>query len=122
MPVTTLINKIKQLPNDVEFDEVIAAINSHYDYTPTRFINGAREDRVINEAGKNEGSCRIFAFAKLHGLSEQETLACFGKFYREDVLGNPDGADHANIRTFMRDGWKGVQFDGIALRPHKSAH
>ncbi|MFT4047340.1 MAG: HopJ type III effector protein [Solimonas sp.] len=49
----------------------------------------------------------MLAFAKLQGLSEAETLACFGRFYREDVLKNPDGTDHQNIRNFMRTGWRG---------------
>ena len=115
MTVENIINKIRQNPQDVSFDEVIAAIKENYQYTPTCFSNGLGEARVINEARQNEGSCRIFAFAQLHGLSEAETLSCFGKFYREDVLGNPAGNDHANIRNFMRDGWAGIVFDGEVL-------
>ncbi len=61
-------------------------------------------------------SCRIFAFAKIHNLSAEQTLALFGDYYRKDVLGNPDGTDHQNIRNFMRDGWAGIQFDGEALQ------
>src|SRR3546814_18418029 len=49
-------------------------------------------------------------------LSEAETLACFGCFYREDVLKNPDGTDHQNIRNFMRCGWGGVAFGERPLR------
>lgn len=121
MTVEQLLQKIRQSPADIGFDEVIATIKQCYQYTPTRFSNGLGENRVINEAGQNEGSCRIFAFAQLHGLSELEALGCFGKFYREDVLGNPDGNDHANIRNFMRDGWEGIVFDGEALvLPEKS--
>jgi hypothetical protein len=69
----------------------------------------------MNQAGSNEGSCKIFAFATTEGLSEAETLACFGKYYREDVLQNPQVSDHANIRTFMRHGWKGIRFEQSAL-------
>ncbi|HSC76172.1 MAG TPA: HopJ type III effector protein [Pseudomonadales bacterium] len=112
-----LLQKIHQNPEGVSFDEVIATIKDCYQYTPTRFSNGLGETCVINEAGQNEGSCRIFAFARLHRLDEKETLHCFGRFYREDVLGNPDGNDHANIRHFMRDGWAGVVFDGEVLTP-----
>ena len=83
-----------------------------YDYTPTAFKNGD----VRNEAGQNAGSCKLLSFARLHGLSETETLACFGKFYREDVLKNPNGTDHQNIRNFMRTGWGGVVFEGRALQ------
>lgn len=122
MSIHEFLTRIKQNPDAVEFNDVIAVINAHYDYAPTRFTNGVGDDVVINDAGKNEGSCRIFAFARLNKLNEQETLACFGKFYRDDVLKNPNGNDHANVRTFMRHGWKGVHFDGIALRFNKSTH
>jgi hypothetical protein len=50
------------------------------------------------------------AFAKLQGFSVEQTLACFGRYYREDVLGNPEGDDHQNIRQFMANGWDGVSF------------
>lgn len=115
MPIQTLIVQIRQSPESIEFNDVISVINTHYDYNPVRFTNGIGDDVVINDAGKNEGSCRIFAFAKLNNLNENETLACFGKFYREDVLMNPNGNDHANIRTFMRHGWTGIHFEDNAL-------
>ncbi|NNF96141.1 MAG: hypothetical protein HKM94_04340 [Halobacteria archaeon] len=51
------------------------------------------------------------------GRRELETLACFGKYYREDVLQHPQGTDHLNIRTFMRHGWSGIQFEYPALTP-----
>jgi hypothetical protein len=111
MSVENLLQKIRQEPELVTFEEVIATINACYHYTPIRFRNGLGETVVINEAGQNEGSCRIFAFARLNALGVEETLACFGRFYREDVLGNPAGVDHANIRTFIRDGWAGIVFD-----------
>ena len=51
---------------------------------------------------------------ELNALSEANTLACFGRFYRE-VLNDPTGTSHGNIRAFMRDGWAGICFDGQAL-------
>ena len=36
---------------------------------------------------------------------------------RDHVLSNPEGDDHANIRTFMRHSLKDVHFDGEALKP-----
>lgn len=100
-----------------DFEDVIAYVNAHYDYTPTRFSNGLGDDPVINEAGKNEGSCRVFALARLLQLPEADTLPLFGRFYREDVLKHPGGSDHGNIRRFMRDGWAGIRFEGEALVP-----
>ena len=100
----------------IQFSDVISVIDDNYDYTPTRFSNGLGEDRSVNEAGNNEGSCKIFSFARLHGLSKQQTLNCFGDYYRIDVLQNPQGTDHGNIRNFMRHGWDGIVFDGDALK------
>lgn len=97
----------------IDFEDTMAIINQLYHYTPTRFSNGLTQT-VINEAGQNEGSCRIFAFALLNQLSSAATLACFGRFYQE-VLHDPQGTSHGNIRAFMRDGWAGVSFDGAAL-------
>lgn len=113
MSVDNLLQQVREAPESVEFDTVMQVISDHYDYTPTTFSNGS----VVNEAGSNEGSCKIFAFAQLNNLSEMETLALFGRYYREDVLGNPAGEDHANIRNFILDGWLGIRFDGVALTP-----
>ena len=100
----------------VEFKDTIAVITDHYHYTPARFTNGLGEDALVNESGTNEGSCKIFSFARLHELGEQHTLALFGGYYRDDVLGNPEGRDHGNIRNFMKYGWAGIHFEGEALR------
>jgi hypothetical protein len=115
MIVDELLSLIKEAPEDISFEQVINIIDEHYEYTPTRFINGQGATQVINEAGSNEGSCKIFAFGLIAGLDETQTLACFGRHYREDVLKHPEGQDHMNIRSFMRYGWAGIQFDGQAL-------
>lgn len=93
----------------------MAVIAEFYHYQPTEFGNGLNQS-LINEAGRNEGSCKIFAFAKLHQLTVEQTLALFGDYYRQDVLNNPEGNDHQNIRNFMRDGWEGIVFKGEALQ------
>jgi len=115
MNLNDLIQQIKNKPNTVEFDQVMAVIDACYTYTESAFSNGVGDDRVENAAGENAGSCRIFAFAQLNSLNESETLVCFGKYFREDVIAHPDGTDHANIRTFMRHGWQGIRFDQPAL-------
>jgi hypothetical protein len=115
MIVDELLSLIKEAPEDVSFEQVISTIDERFLYTPTRFTNGQGAFQVINEAGSNEGSCKIFAFGLLAGLDESQTLACFGRYYREDVLEHPEGRDHMNIRCFMRSGWDGIQFDGQAL-------
>lgn len=106
------IARLDTAPETVQFPDTIALIDGLYEFTPTAFRNGA----VRNEAGQNSGSCKIFAFAQLHGLSVPQTLACFGAFYREDVLRQPEADNHQNIRNFMRSGWDGIEFEGVALR------
>lgn len=113
--VSELLEQIATQPESIEFDVVMGVIKNNYDFSPTRFVNGLGDDAVINEQGTNEGSCRIFAFAQTNNLTEAQTLACFGRYYRDDVLKAPEGTDHGNIRTFMRDGWSGIAFDEFPL-------
>lgn len=100
----------------VDFQDTMAVISEYYTYQPSEFSNGIQQP-LVNEAGRNEGSCKIFAFAKCHGLDQAQTLALFGDYYRKDVLENPTGTDHQNIRNFMRDGWEGIAFKSEALTP-----
>lgn len=109
MTLNSLIEQLNQQP--VDFKDVMQVIESEYVFTPTAFQNG----QVFNEADTNNGSCKIFAFAKLNQLSVQATLNAFGEFYTKDVLQNPDGDDHQNIRNFMKTGWSGIEFKGEAL-------
>ncbi|RLA09142.1 MAG: hypothetical protein DRQ54_03605 [Gammaproteobacteria bacterium] len=65
-------------------------------------------NRWFFRASLSSGFCKIFAFGLLNGLSDLQTLHCFGDYYRGDVLGNPAGAGHQNIRRFMQHGWSGI--------------
>ena len=112
MELNTFLEKLKSDPESIEFNDSISVIENTYNYTPTAFTNGS----VKNEAGQNEGSCKILAFAYINNLSITETLNCFGTYYRNDVLGNPAGDDHQNIRQFILDGFDGVKFDELPLR------
>lgn len=111
MNIQQLQSKLADAPETIEFAEVMALIDGLYEFHPVAFTNGDQH----NDAGQNNGSCKLFAFARLQGFDEQETLACFGAFYRDDVLGNPHGDDHQNIRNFMKTGWLGIEFQGDAL-------
>lgn len=113
--VQQFIEQLVQSPQTIEFAQVMAVITDNYSYAPARFTNGVGPGMAINEAGTNEGSCKIFAFAQLNDLTPPQTLALFGKFYREDVLQHPDAADHANIRNFIISGWDGIAFDSQPL-------
>lgn len=111
MQLNDFLEKIKKQPSDIEFSDVIALIEKNYQFSEAEFQNGAH----LNLAGQNSGSCKIFSFANLHNLDEQQTLACFGRYYREDVLQHPQATDHQNIRQFMISGWRGIRFSGQAL-------
>lgn len=106
----SVLDQIKN-NEEVEFDEVIIFIMDHYDFTPTAFKNGDLE----NNANQNNGSCKVFAFSKLNGFTKEQTLQCFGDYYRKDVLQNPDGTNHGNIRNFISTGWDGISFAEEAL-------
>lgn len=109
MNITDLIQMAKQ--ETVAFQSTMQVIDDHYEFTATEFKNG----ETLNLAGSNNGSCKLFAFAKLQELDEQTTLNLFGDFYAKDVLENPEGEDHQNIRNFMKFGWAGIEFSGTAL-------
>jgi len=111
MDIKTFLNKLKSAPETIDFNDTIAVIDANYEFTPATFKNGD----VINEAGENSGSCKLFAFAKLNNLTAQQTLFCFGNFY-QDVLKTPDGTDHQNIRNFIKTGWEGIKYDSYPLK------
>ncbi len=111
LTITSFIQKIKQDPKSIVFTDTIAIIEENYNFTPTAFQNGTQ----YNGVGENSGSCKLFSFAKLQNLNQDETLACFGPIYFDEVLSNPDGTNHQNIRNFMKTGWDGISFEGEAL-------
>ena len=111
MLLSDFLTKLKTQPETIEFTDTMAVIEANYAFSEIAFTNGQQS----NAAGENSGSCKIFSFAQLNGLTEQQTLACFGIYYRNDVLGNPDASDHQNIRQFMINGWSGISFDSAPL-------
>lgn len=111
MELTQFIERLSTQPENVEFEQTMAVIDGQFEFTPTGFGNG----EIRNEAGQNNGSCKIFAFALLQELTSEQTLACFGRYYREDVLAHPTNDDHQNIRNFITHGWDEIRFDSQAL-------
>lgn len=111
--VEQLTKRLNEAPEEVEFSEVISLIDNTFIFTPSAFTNG----EVSNDAGQNNGSCKLLALGRYLNLSQAHTLALFGRYYREDVLQHPNGNDHANIRNFMVTGHEGVVFDTFPLTP-----
>jgi len=111
MVIEEFKEKLCKTPSEIQFSETMAIIDTYYTFTPTSFTNGT----LRNKVGENSGSCKLFSFAINQKLSKEETLACFGQFYFEDVLKTPEGESHQNIRNFMNTGFEGLAFDGNAL-------
>lgn len=103
--------KLKTNPSEILFAETIKVIEKNYKFNPTGFTNG----EIKNKAGENSGSCKLFAFAIHQQLTKEETLACFGEHY-QNVLEDSTGTSHQNIRNFMKTGFEGLSFDGLALK------
>ena len=116
MKLDKVIKQIKEYPESIEFQDIMTVIDEYYIYTASDFSNGPEQQRIFNKAGENEGSCKIFSFAQLHPLNKAQTINCFGRYYREDVVKKPEGSDHANIRTFDKYGWNHITFDSDALK------
>eukprot|EP00523_Entomoneis_sp_CCMP467_P016363 CAMPEP_0168784166 /NCGR_PEP_ID=MMETSP0725-20121227/10075_1 /TAXON_ID=265536 /ORGANISM="Amphiprora sp., Strain CCMP467" /LENGTH=210 /DNA_ID=CAMNT_0008834193 /DNA_START=53 /DNA_END=685 /DNA_ORIENTATION=- len=97
--------------SDMKFADVVELIDKYYETGLLEFKNGD----ILNKQGENEGSAKVLSYAALSELDKETTLKLWGEYYR-DVVKNPDGSDHLNIRNFMKTGWEGVPFEnGIAL-------
>jgi hypothetical protein len=92
------------------FSVTLAFVETWFEFTPTAFENGSLQNGV----DENQGSARVFALGNELGLTDKQTLLCFGEHYR-DVLDQPDGDSHGNIRNFMKTGANGVSFDKFPL-------
>ena len=93
------------------FQNVLDAINANYDFYPTAF--GVTKE-APNPAGQNEGACRVLAFAKDQNLDKETALKLFAEHY-QNVLDDPAGDNHQNIRLLMRHGLGEAWFDETAL-------
>ncbi len=112
MNIEEFKNKLKNTPETIQFSETINTIEANYNFTPTAFKNGTLQ----NASDQNLGSCKVLAFATDQNLTKEEALACFGQFYFDEVLKDPNGDGHQNIRNFMNTGFEGVSFEGTPLK------
>jgi hypothetical protein len=110
MTIPEFKTKLKTTPTAITFAETMQVIEDHYNFNPTVFTNGD----TINNAGENNGSCKLFAFAMHQEFTKEATLLCFGEHY-QSVLEDKNGTSHQNIRNFMQTGFKGLSFENEAL-------
>ena len=110
MTIPEFKTKLKTTPTAITFKETMQVIENYYTFNPTAFKNGD----IINNAGENNGSCKLFAFAMHQEFTKEATLFSFGEHY-QTVLADKNGASHQNIRNFMQTGFKGLSFENEAL-------
>ncbi|MCA6062043.1 HopJ type III effector protein [Thalassolituus marinus] len=96
--------------DDHLFSSTLEFIAGWFDFTPSAFMNG----NVANSVDQNQGSCKVFALAQHLGLSQEQTLRCFGEHYR-DVLATPEADNHHNLRRVLREGLENITFDQFPL-------
>lgn len=99
------------------FSDTLDLIDRYFDYQPAAFSNGP----LHNGPGENAGSCRVFALGQYCNLTEADTLTLFAEHYQQ-VLDEPAGNSHGNIRQFISTGWSGIRFEGPCLRPRPDDH
>lgn len=92
------------------FADTLGFIGQWFDYTPSAFRNGP----VSNSSEQNQGSCKVFAMARLLDLDRQQALGCFGEHYR-DVLATPHADNHHNLRRVLAQGLADIEFDHFPL-------
>ena len=110
MTIPEFKTKLKTTPTAITFKETMQVIENYYTFNPTAFKNGD----IINNAGENNGSCKLFAFAMHQELTKEATLFSFGEHY-QSVLDDKNGTSHQNIRNFMKTSFKGLSFENEAL-------
>jgi hypothetical protein len=116
-PIENLLRKVRTDASSLMFAETLEAIELGFEFFGVKFSCGD----VVSSSSENTGSSKVLSMAILVGLTDAETLACFGEHYR-DVLADPSGASHANIRALMATGLAGVKFpNGPSLTLRKGA-
>ena len=110
-PVKAFAEKIKAGGSPANFAETIALIDEHYQYFEVPFSVGD----VKNKANENTGSAKVLSLGLMTRMDEKATLRLFGEHYAQ-VQATPQGTDHANIRSFIKNGFPGVEFPtGLAI-------
>ena len=110
-PVKAFAEKIKAGGSPENFAQTIALIDEHYQYFEVPFSVGD----VKNKPNENTGSAKVFSLGLMTRMDEKATLRLFGEHYTA-VQATPQGNDHANIRSFIKNGFPGVEFPtGLAI-------
>ena len=89
--------------DSLKMEELMDLIDTHYEVGLLEFKNGD----ILNKQGENVGSAKLLSYAAISDFDKETTLKLWGQYYRE-VLADPDGDSHQNIRNFMKTGWDGT--------------
>ena len=83
MTVAELVQKIKTQAENIQFSEIIETVDANYNFTPTAFKNG----ETMNEANQNNGSCKVFSFAKnQRNLLKPSQLKLISSYYKLFII------------------------------------
>lgn len=104
-------DKLTNTPDKLDFKDTISTIEANYSFKASAFKNGDLE----NSNTQNLGSSKVFSFAIKQNFTKEQTLSCFAQYYFIDVLENPNGTDHQNIRNFINTGFEGLVFENETL-------
>ncbi|MBT3727100.1 hypothetical protein HOG21_05480 [bacterium] len=89
------------------FDDFIAFVDKYFMLISTGFNNNG----LKNNKFKNEGSLKVLAFAKYCKMTDVTEIAGLFKGYYKDVLKDPKGDNHQNIRHLINGSIYEVSFD-----------
>ena len=70
----SLLNLLRSNPESIDFEQTMDIINFWYYYTPRAFSCG----ELASTKEENQGSAKIFSFAKLNNFDKTLTLLLFG--------------------------------------------
>jgi len=124
--VADQLPQILEMWTEGNFDRFIALIDSIFETHPVEFHNGiinhgetattsASYTTLINEAGSNLWSLKVFAFAIMMGYTASQALSLFGEHYN-DVIEDPNSGRHLNIEQVYKHWLWGVQIQGMPFR------
>ena len=90
----------------LSFKFILQSIESCFKFN---INNGFKNGIIYNELNTNIGSLKVLLFAKLFKLNKLTTLKLWSEHYF-NVLNDPNGTSHGNIRNFIKYGWLGIDF------------
>jgi len=103
-PNTKLWALLSEDVEELSFAQIIDTLDQHFSFLPGAFSVG----QVESSESENQKSLRVLAFAQMMQLPKEQALKLWGEHYRQ-VLQEPEGTSHGNIRAFLVGGFEAVR-------------